>query len=41
MAKKFTELRTKMSPASQARAAARAKAMFVDREGCRQDGTRA
>ncbi len=30
MAKKFTELQAKMSPASQARAAARAEAMLVE-----------
>jgi transcriptional regulator with XRE-family HTH domain len=30
MAKKFTELRAKMSPTSQARAAARAEAMLVE-----------
>ena len=30
MAKKFTELRTKMSPAAQSRAAARAEAMLLD-----------
>ena len=30
MARKFTELQAKMSPASQARAAARAEAMLVE-----------